>query len=98
MNNVVYSLHREWLTTLYLERDMETKSIYLIKDLSRLSGLSVYTIKYYLKLGLVKEISRSQETNFRYFDDSTLERLLKIIAMRREKVSLAKIKDVVNKG
>ena len=70
---------------------MDSKNIYLIKDLSRLSGLSVYTIKYYLKLGLIKEISRSQETNFRYFDDSTVEELSKIIAMRREKLSLKKI-------
>jgi DNA-binding transcriptional MerR regulator len=70
---------------------MEEKKIYLIKDLSRLSGLSVYTIKYYLNLGLIKEISRSQETNFRYFDDSTVAELNKIIALRREKVSLKKI-------
>ena len=76
---------------------MEEKNIYLIKDLSRLSGLSVYTIKYYLKLGLIKEIARSQETNFRYFDDSILEKLQKIIALRREKISLAKIKDVINR-
>ena len=75
---------------------MEDKNIYLIKDLSRLSGLSVYTIKYYLKLGLVKEISRSQETNFRYFDDSTLEKLQKIIALRREKVSLKKIEHIMS--
>ena len=75
---------------------MEEKSIYLIKDLSRLSGLSVYTIKYYLKLGLIKEVSRSQETNFRYFDDSTLEQLNKIIGLRREKISLAKIKDIMS--
>ena len=74
---------------------MEDKNIYLIKDLSRLSGLSVYTIKYYLKLGLVKEISRSQETNFRYFDDSTVGQLNKIIALRREKISLGKIKDMM---
>ncbi|MFA6321270.1 MAG: MerR family transcriptional regulator [Candidatus Omnitrophota bacterium] len=74
---------------------MDEKNIYLIKDLSRLSGLSVYTIKYYLKLGLVKEISRSQETNFRYFDDSTLEALQRIIALRREKVPLKKIHDIV---
>ena len=74
---------------------MEEKKIYLIKDLASLSGLSVYTIKYYLKLGLIKEIARSQETNFRYFDDSTLEELNKIIALRRDKVSLAKIKDII---
>lgn len=75
---------------------MDDKNIYLIKDLSRLSGLSVYTIKYYLKLGLVKEISRSQETNFRYFDDSTLEALKKIIALRHEKVPLKKIQDIIS--
>ena len=75
---------------------MEEKKIYLIKDLSHLSGLSVYTIKYYLKLGLVKEISRSQETNFRYFDDSTLEALKNIITLRREKVSLKKIQHILN--
>ena len=75
---------------------MEEKNIYLIKDLSRLSGLSVYTIKYYLKLGLIKEIARSEGTNFRYFDDSTVEELKKIIGLRRDKVSLSKIKDVMN--
>lgn len=80
---------------LQVESDMDNNSIYLIKDLSSLSGLSAYTIKYYLKLGLIKEISRSQETNFRYFDDSTLEKLQKIIALRREKISLAKIKEIV---
>ena len=74
---------------------MSEKKIYLIKDLARLSGLSVYTIKYYLKLGLVKEISRSQETNFRYFDDSTLEKLKKVIGLRREKISLKKIEHIL---
>lgn len=92
---MIYSLHGECYITLYLESIMDEKNIYLIKDLSRLSGLSVYTIKYYLKLGLVKEISRSQETNFRYFDDSTLEALQRIIALRREKVPLKKIHDIV---
>lgn len=74
---------------------MEANNIYLIKDLSHLSGLSVYTIKYYLKLGLLKEVSRSQETNFRYFDNSTLEILNRIIGLRREKKSLAKIKEII---
>ncbi|MDO8525270.1 MAG: MerR family transcriptional regulator [Candidatus Omnitrophota bacterium] len=74
---------------------MDSKNIYLIKDIASLSGLSAYTIKYYLKLGLIKEVSRSQETNFRYFDDSTVEKLRKIIALRREKMSLGKIKEIV---
>jgi DNA-binding transcriptional MerR regulator len=40
-------------------------NVYLIKDLSRLSGHSVYTIKFYLKLGLIKEAGRSHVTRFR---------------------------------
>jgi DNA-binding transcriptional MerR regulator len=72
--------------------------IYLIKDLARLSGLSVYTIKYYLKIGLIKEIGRSPETSFRYFDDSTLEALRKIIDYKKSGVSLAKIDHLLAEG
>ena len=74
---------------------MSTKDIYLIKDLSHLSGLSIYTIKYYLKLGLIKEVGRSPETSFRYFDNSTLEALKRIITYRRENKSLSKIEDLL---
>ena len=71
---------------------MAYKDIYLIKDLSRMTGVSVYTIKYYLKLGLVKEIGRSPETNFRYFDSGTVEDLKKIIAYKKDNLSLDRIK------
>ena len=71
---------------------METlRNIYLIKDLSRLSGHSIYTIKFYLKLGLIRETGRSPETRFRYFDDTTLEELLRIRSWRKEQRSLAEI-------
>jgi DNA-binding transcriptional MerR regulator len=63
-------------------------NIYLIKDLAQLSGYSVYTLKFYLKLGLIQEVDRSPETRYRYFDDTTLERLKKIRALRKEGRSL----------
>ncbi|MEE8317947.1 MAG: MerR family transcriptional regulator [Candidatus Omnitrophota bacterium] len=69
--------------------------IYLIKDLARLSGHTIYTIKYYLNRGLIKEMGRSPETNFRYFDNATLERLKKIRALRKEHRSLAEIKEIL---
>lgn len=68
-------------------------NIYLIKDLARISGHSVHTIKYYLKIGLIKEFGRSPETRFRYFDDSTLELLKKIRAYRKQNKSIQEIKD-----
>jgi len=69
------------------------KNIYLLKDLARKSRQSIHTVKFYLKLGLLKEIGRGPETNFRYFDDSTVERLNHIRALRAEKVSLKEIQE-----
>ena len=71
------------------------EKIYLIKDLARLSGHTVYTLKYYLNIGLIKEVGRSPETNFRYFDDATIERLKKIRELRRENKSIAEIREIL---
>lgn len=68
-------------------------NIYLMKDLARQTGYSVYTIKYYLKIGLIREVSRSPETRFRYFDDSTIEALKKIHNLRKEGKSISQIKN-----
>jgi DNA-binding transcriptional MerR regulator len=71
-------------------------NIYLLKDLSRLSGYSIHTLKFYLKLGLIKEAGRSPQTRFRYFDDTTVERLAKIRVWRKEKKSLDEIQQLLN--
>jgi len=68
-------------------------NVYLIKDLARSTGYSIYTLKYYLKIGLFKEISRSPETRFRYFDDTTVEQLKKIRDLRRSGKSINEIKN-----
>ena len=68
-------------------------SVYLIKDLARLTGYSIHTIKFYLKIGLIKEISRSPETRYRYFDDSTVALLKNIRHLRRTGRSIQQIKD-----
>ncbi len=68
-------------------------NIYLIKDLARLTGYSIHTLKFYLKIGLIREVRRSPETRYRYFDDSTVEQLKKIRALRRENKSIQEIKD-----
>jgi len=70
-------------------------NIYLIKDLARLSGHSIYTIKFYLKLGLISESGRSPETHFRYFDQTTLERLAHIRALRKQGKSLKEIQGLL---
>jgi len=64
----------------------------LIKDLARLSGYSVYTLKFYLNEGLIKEAGRSPETNYRYFNQVNLTRLKKIRQLRKAGHSLREIK------
>ncbi len=70
-------------------------NFYLIKDLSRLSGHSTHTLKFYLKLGLIQETGRSQETRFRYFDDSTLATLQRIRELQKTGKSLANILELL---
>lgn len=71
------------------------KGIYLVKDLAYVTGYSIETIKYYLKIGLIKEIGRTPETNFRYFDDSTVKMLNKIRSLRVKGSSIAQIKEIL---
>ena len=68
------------------------KNIYLLKDLAVSTGYSTYTVKYYLGIGLLEEIGRSPVTNFRYFDDDSVDRLKKIRALRGKGLSLKEIK------
>lgn len=72
---------------------MNIANIYLIKDLARLTGYSIHTIKFYLKIGLIKEVSRSPETRYRYFDDSVVDVLKKIRLLRKEGKSIQQIKN-----
>ena len=69
----------------------QTANVYLIKDLSRFSGHSIHTIKFYLKIGLIKEAGRSPETRFRYFGQAVLDRLASIRTLRKTGASLADI-------
>ncbi len=74
------------------------KNIYLLKDLAKLSGHSTYTLQYYLRLGLFKEIGRSPSTNFRYFDDTSCECLKRIRRLQKENYSLKEICERLGKG
>ncbi len=66
-------------------------SIYLLKDLAALTGCSTHTLKFYLRMGLIKEIGRTQVTNIRYFDDTSRERLKEIRRLQRQNMTLKQI-------
>ncbi len=72
---------------------MPQRNIYLLKDIARLTGYSKATLKYYIKVGLIREVARSPETQFRYFNDSTIATLEKIRELRRNNKSINQIKN-----
>jgi DNA-binding transcriptional MerR regulator len=71
------------------------RNIYLIRDLAYATGYSVDTLKFYLKEGLIKEVSRGKKTNFRFFDDSTITMLKIIRDLRKQGKTLGQIRSSI---
>jgi DNA-binding transcriptional MerR regulator len=74
------------------------EKIYLIGDLARLTDLSIDTLNYYLRTGLVEEVSRSERNNYRYFNENTVKQLEKIKVLRLQKVAIKEILRRKNNG
>ena len=68
----------------------------LLKDVAQISGQSIHTVKYYLKIGLLKEAGRSPETRFRYFDQFSLQRLTRIRSLRKQNKSIKEIQEILS--
>lgn len=68
----------------------------LLKDVAQISGQSIHTVKYYLKIGLLKEAGRSPETRFRYFDEFSLQRLTRIRSLRKQNKSIKEIQEILS--
>lgn len=71
---------------------------YLIGDLAVKTGIPTVTINYYLRIGLISEVSRSEFSNYRYFDDSTVRLLMNIRKLRLDHISLKEIKKRIHDG
>ena len=65
--------------------------IYMISDLASVTGMSRHTLNFYLKLGLIEESGRT-ESNYRFFDQTVVDRLHHIIRLREDRHSLKQIK------
>ena len=67
------------------------QKIYMISDLASVTGLSRHTLNFYLKLGLIEESGRT-ESNYRFFDQTVVDRLHRIICLRYKGLTLQQIK------
>ena len=68
---------------------------YGVKAIAKLSGVSVRTLHYYDKIGLLKPLNRS-EVGYRYYGESELLRLQQILFYKELGFSLKEIKAVLD--
>jgi len=70
----------------------------LINELSKKTGLSIHTIRYYENLGMIRGLTNEKVTsnNYKHYDGNTIERLEIIIEAREVGFTLAEIKKILN--
>ena len=66
-----------------------------VKEVSKLTGVSVRTLQYYDKIGLLMPAAYT-ESGYRMYDDACLERLQHILLFKELQFSLKEIKEILN--
>lgn len=67
-----------------------------IKEFAKLSGVTVRTLHYYDELGLLKPAEVSGENGYRYYDESSAERMQEILFFRELDFSLKSISEILS--
>ena len=65
-----------------------------IGELSNITGISIQTIRFYESEGLFSPIEVDRWTNYRYYDESSIERLTQITHLKQLGFSLKEIKNL----
>lgn len=66
-----------------------------VKEISRLTGISVRTLHYYDEINLLKP-TQTTDAGYRLYDDTTLERLHSILLFRELQFPLKEIKSILD--
>ncbi len=66
-----------------------------VKDVSRLTGVSIRTLQYYDKIGLLKATAHT-ESGYRLYDEGALARLQQILLFRELEFPLKDIKQILS--
>ena len=70
---------------------MPEKTQYTISDLSERTGLSIHTLRFYEKEGLLRHVERTR-TGRRIYGDASIATLMGILCLKRAGVTLPHIK------
>ena len=66
-----------------------------VHQVSKLTGVSIRTLQYYDRIGLLKPDGYT-EAGYRLYDDSSLERLQQILLFRELEFPLKEIRGILN--
>lgn len=66
-----------------------------VNEVSKLSGVSIRTLHYYDKIGLLQP-TQTTDSGYRLYDDTALERLQHILLFRELQFSLKEIKEILD--
>lgn len=72
--------------------------MYKIGDFSKITGISVKTLRYYDEINLFKPSYQDYFTGYRYYEDNQIDEIQKIKKLREINLSLNEIKDYLETG
>ncbi len=67
-----------------------------VNEVSKLTGVSIRTLQYYDKIGLLKP-AQYTESGYRLYDDAALERLQQILLFKELQFPLKEIKQIISR-
>ena len=67
-----------------------------VNEVSKLTGVSIRTLQYYDKIGLLRPTEYT-ESGYRLYDDTALERLQQILLFRELEFSLSDIESIIDR-
>jgi DNA-binding transcriptional MerR regulator len=74
---------------------MNDRSLFTIGEFSKVTGLTVKTLRFYHEQGLLSPTAIDQETGYRYYDETRIETARIITELRRLDFSLAEIGEIL---
>lgn len=71
---------------------------YSIGEFSKITGLSVKTLRFYHEKGVLLPSRVDEATGYRYYDSTAVDRARVIAALRRLELSLEEVADILRQG
>ena len=83
------------MTTTETSTGRSTRTLWRVNEVSKLTGVSIRTLQYYDRIGLLHP-AKYTEAGYRLYDDAALETLQQILLFRELEFPLKDIKEIIS--